>query len=154
MKIQIRKKVGGILIYGFITTLQSVWGITSKTDREDYHYILWDFDDIEYHNVIYSLEKVMVKYNINGIVVMSDKVNSYRCFSPDIVDFKTMLKIILDTEGVDRMFFKWTVKRGYATIRIGNKKNRAENLIIGILGKCNIDMIKEKFKFVRYDTDI
>lgn len=153
MKIQFRKQIGNILFYGFITKTQKATGITSKTDRENYHYILWDFDNVEYHNMISALEKVMIKYNINGLVVMSDKVNSYRAFSSDIVDYKTLLKIILDTDGVDRMFFKWTVKRGYATIRISDKKNRPENLIIGMLGRMDIDFIKEKFKFVDYDTD-
>jgi len=153
LKYTIRYKWWKILIYGFITTTQRCKGITSKTDRENYHYVLWDFDNTPLYNVKEQLEMICMKYNLIGAVIFSDKENSYRAFSETVVDYKTLLKIILETEYVDRMFFKWTVKRGYATIRISNKKNRPDNNIIAIVGRPSLEYVKEKLKFVEYDTD-
>ena len=153
MKYQMKWKWWKILVYGFITTTQKCKGITSKTDIENYHYVLWDFDNAEYYQVVNQLERMCIKYRLSGAVIFSDKVNSYRAFSNTVVDFKTLLMIILDTEFTDRMFFKWTVKRGYATIRFSNKEKRAENQIIGIVGNPALEFVKEKLKFVEYETD-
>lgn len=144
-----------ILIYGFITWLQRMKGITSKTGREGYHYILLDYDNTPFYIAKESLEKLMVKYSIDGFVIFSDKEDSFRLFSDTIVDFKQLLRIMLDAEGLDRMFFKWTVIRGYATIRISDKKNRLKkNNIVGAIGKANIDFAREKLKFIEYETDL
>lgn len=144
-----------ILVYGFITWIEKVKGLTSKVpDRENSHYVLLDFDNIEYYDVCTELERLCIKFNINGFVIFSDREKSYRCFSDTIVTFRTLLKVMLEAEGVDFMFFVWTVKRGYATIRVGEKKGRKKNDIIGSVGKVNTDLIREKFKFIQYETDL
>jgi hypothetical protein len=130
-------------------------GVTSNVpEMEGYHYILLDFDDMEYYKAVDTLEKLIIKYRyINGFVMFSDKVNSYRVFSDTTVNFKDLLRIMLDAEGLDRMFFRWTVIRGYATIRVSGKKGRVKDKIIGVVGKPNMKFVKEKLKFIEYETD-
>lgn len=155
MKYSIRKKYGDILIYGFITKIQKQTGITSIIPNSEYHYVLWDMDNISYNDVVTNIMDVAEKYGLSNCVIMSDKEKSYRVFSNTRVPFKTLIKILLDTKGVDYMFIKWTVKRDYATIRLSNKKGRDEVKILNVLkydGVYKPDI--EGFKFVEYDTDM
>lgn len=139
----------------FITWTQKQQGITSKIPDTDLHYVLLDYDDINYDVLLHELWFIIDKYGLTNVVIMSDKERSYRIFSPNKVDFKTLLKIILDSNHFDYMFFVWTVRRGYATIRLGDKVNRKKNKIVDILqhdGRYKPDI--DNFTFVEYETDI
>jgi hypothetical protein len=69
------------------------------------------------------------------------------------VDFKTYLKILLETKYLDWNFFYWTVERGKATLRTSNKQNRTPQKIVSILRSypCPIPI---KFERVFYDTGV
>ena len=155
MKYTIRRQFWNILIYGFITTTQKQTGIMSIIPETEYHYVLMDMDNQDYSTVIQNLNPIIAQYNLENVVLMSDKEDSYRIFSPTPVTYKTLLQILLNTKGVDYLFFKWTVRRGYATIRLSNKKGRNAVKIINILnhdGKYKPDI--DGFKFVEYETDL
>ena len=154
MKYTIRKQFWNILIYGFITTVQKQDGIMSIIPDSENHYVLWDMDNLSYAECIFNISKIANEYNLKNVVIMSDKENSYRAFSPTPVEWKTLLKILIDTEGVDYLFFKWTVRRGYATIRLSDKIGRNENKIIQILNHDNkYKPDFNNFQYVHYETD-
>ena len=156
MKRTFRKKFGQLLIYGFVTWLQKAEGITSIVpNKPNRHYVLMDLDETNYYEVLQSLEKTIKKYGLKNVVVMSDKPTSFRVFSPTVVTFEELIKILLDTDGIDFNYIKWTVRREYATIRISKKKNRNDMKILNIIKhdgkyKPTIDM----FKLIEYQTDI
>lgn len=161
MKYVLRKKIFNILIYGFITTIQKQHGITSIVKRgENLHFPLWDFDNLSLNEVIEALKKVKEEFNLNIIVIMSDKENSYRAIAPyDTMDFRKLCKVIISTENVDYLFFKWTVRRGYATIRLSDKKGRSKNKIIQVIGYdgktpfIDLNQLLD-FNMVDYETDL
>lgn len=156
MKLSIRRKLGNILIYGFISPIQRVDGLQSKIKKSDDHIVLWDFDEKNFNAIKWELEDIQLKYNLGDIFIMSDKDNSYRAFSLTSVTFKTLLKILIETKGVDYNFFRYTVKREYATIRITNKKNREPNKIIySLKTPFNIRIVTlNNLNFEGYETDL
>ena len=155
MKITLRRKIGNLLIYGFITRTQSVTGLISKIPNGlDQHYPLWDFDNSNLDEVMESLETAKNDFMLNNIYIMSDKEGSYRAFSLTPVDFRTLLGIIIFTKGTDFQFFNWTVKRGYATIRMTEKIGRRDNKIITCIGNATEKLDLNKIQFVDYSTDL
>lgn len=151
-----RKRIGKYLIYGFITKTEDVTGITSYVDNEKnhLHYVLWDFDNVPLDEIIKELNTVAIMFELNNIVIMSDKKGSYRAFSPNKVEFRTLLRILLYTDFVDWNFIKWTMRRGYATIRMSQKQYREKPKIVDILrydGHYKPDI--ENFIFVDYQGD-
>jgi hypothetical protein len=156
MKRTIRYKFGQLLIYGFVTWLQKVEGITSIVpNKPNKHYVLMDFDETNLFQVQQDLRYAIAEYGLNNVVIMSDKPTSFRVFSNTMVSFETLIKILLDTKGIDFNFIKWTMRREYATIRISKKKGRNDMKILNIINhdgkyKPTIDM----FKLIEYQTDI
>jgi hypothetical protein len=155
-KLTYRKRIGKYLFYAFFTKTENTTGVTSyvKDDKNHMHYVLWDFDKTPLVHVINELMYVSKLYELKNIVIMSDKKDSYRAFSPTKVDFRTLMKILLDTEFVDWEFIKWTMRRGYATIRMTKKEYRKKPKIIEILkydGRYKPDL--NDFVYVDYEGD-
>ena len=100
-----------------------------------------------------TLSKVQDKYRLSHIYIVSDVEGSYRAWCYSKVDFKILLKILLDTEFLDWNFFYWTVKRGKATLRTGNKKNRLPQKIVSVLGSHSVSIPLSCEKVV-YDTGL
>ena len=93
------------------------------------------------------------KYCLSHIFIVSDIERSYRAWCFSKVDLKTYLKILLDTDFLDWNFFYWTVKRGKATLRTSNKKNREPQKIVSVLESYPVP-IPVQFEKVIYDTGI
>jgi hypothetical protein len=71
--------------------------------------------------------KVQISYNLSDIFIVSDKERSFRAWCYSQVDFDVYLEILgkVKKYGIlDWNFYKWTVDRGYATLRTDNKKDR------------------------------
>lgn len=158
MKIQVRKDWGGALLYFLFTTVERAEGIASDLLDNDKHIILWDFDDMSLADVRESLISVKNKYKLGDIFIMSDKENSYRAMCFSAVDYREYLRILLDTVGVDWSFFKWLVKRDYATIRLTDKSGRKlPNDIISVISDNEIANIPvevfNRIKGVWFEVD-
>lgn len=159
MKIQIRTKVFNHVFYFLIAGVERVEDITSDIKKSDNHILLWDFDDSSIEGVEKALTGVKGHYNLGDIYIMSDKIGSYRAMCFTTLSFKDMLKVLLDTDGIDMQFFNYTVKREYATIRISTKLGRRDNDIVKVVGDneywIGIDQVtnKEFLKYIRYEAD-
>lgn len=116
------------------------------------HILMWDFDNCNLDTVKASLKSVQDKYNLPDIHIYADnKPNSFRASSPQQVEFNQLLHILLDTSNIDRHYIEWTLKKGYATMRIGKKKGRSDIKLVDILiNNNNISDYPQEMNFEKY----
>ena len=127
-------------------------GITSL-QSDGNHIVMWDLENCSLQQAKKTLLEVQINYGLSDIFIASDTEESFRgwCFSK--VDFKTFLKILLDTKFLDWTFFWWTVKRGKATLRVSKKENRSSQEIVSVLYSYYVP-IPESVEKVVYDTGV
>jgi len=133
--------------------IQTLEGITSLLPNGK-HIILWDIEGCTLEEAIRSLRKVQISYGLSNIYIVSDKEGSYRAYCYSQVDFKTCLKILLDTDYLDPIFFEYTVRRGKATLRTNQKKDRPKQKIVTGLESYFVPIPKDRAERVIYDTGI
>jgi len=152
MRFNLRIKKFGYTFFMMVSETQTLEGITSL-QSDGKHIVLWDLENCSLNEAENTLRRVQKKYCLSDIFIVSDVERSYRAWCFSKVDFKTYLKILLDTDYLDWNFFYWTVSRGKATLRLSNKKSREPQKIISVLESYPAP-IPEKFQKVIYDTGI
>ena len=164
MRIRVRKEGLGHILYFTLTKVEWVNGINSLAQKEpnieslkiyEHHYPLFDYDDID-------LETLKVRFACHAdflrkpIYIYSDKKGSYRVICTDKVEwlyYLHMLYIEL-SHGLDYQFFRWTIIRGYATLRMTTKSNRKENKIVAIINDVsNITLDGRELHIESYQAD-
>lgn len=126
--------------------------MTSKAEN-DKHYVFADIENCSLEQAKTELKFVQNKYNLSDILIFSDRDKSFRAWCFTKVDFKTLLKILLDIPHLDYNFFFWTVQRTKATLRVSNKKNRLHQKVVAVLPSYSVP-IPETVEKVVYDTGI
>ena len=139
-------------LFGSIAESQTLEGITSKAGNE-LHYVFADIEGCNTPTAIAEAKYVQKKYVLPDIVLVSDRENSFRLWCFGKVDFKTLLKILLDIPHLDYNFFFWTVQRTKATLRVSDKKNRPPQKVVAFLSSYPVP-IPETVEKVIYDTGI
>ena len=76
----------------------------------------------------------------------------HECISQ--VDLDTFLKILLDTDYLDWLFFYHTVKRRKATLRVSQKRNRPKQELVKVLPSYSVPIPDATAEKVVYDTGI
>jgi len=152
MRQNIRIKLFGHTFFLMFAKTQTLEGVTSL-QSDGKHIIMWDLEKCTLNQAKKTILEVQIKYGLPDIFIVSDAEESFRgwCFSK--VDFKTFLKILLDTGFLDWNFFWWTVKRGKATLRVSNKKNRVAQETVCVLYSYSVP-IPESCEKVVYDTGV
>jgi hypothetical protein len=152
MRFNLRIAKFGITFFVMLAHTQTLEGITSL-QKNGKHIVMFDLENCTLEQAEETLRKVQVKYNLSDIFIVSDAENSFRgwCFSE--VDFKILLKIVLDVEYLDWNFFYYTVKRKKATLRTNNKRNRAPQKTVSVLHSY-FAPIPDTCEEVTYDTGI
>ena len=90
--------------------VQLVVGISSRYSEDfNQHRILWDLDECTLNNACDSLMKVQEQYNLGNIEIISDKEGSYGGVCNNIVSFKELLHILIDTELIDPLFVRYSI---------------------------------------------
>lgn len=154
MRINFRIKIFNRTLFFMYAKTQTLKGITSKVKgSKDKHYVFWDLENCTLEQAQITLAKIQYKYKLGHIFIVSDLPNSYRAWCFTKVDFKTFLKILLDTDYVDYNFFYWTVYRGEATLRITQKQDRPLQKIIKVL-ETYYNPLPKTLGFTEYDTGI
>lgn len=151
---QFRFKAFGYNFFAMVTKIETLEGITSLIpDTNNLHIIQWDLEtpELNLKKVDEALATVQEKHDLSDIYVMSDKIHSFRALCFKLVDFRTLMRILWDTDYVDPTFIRWTQIRGMATIRLIQKKGRPPIEIVEILKSYHAP-IPEKFERVVYDT--
>jgi len=145
---------GRFLFYTVMTITETQEGIVSTIPDSNLHYVLLDYDDVLYREVEREALNMVEEYKLQNVVIMSDKENSYRLFSPTPVTWNKLLTIMLSSQYLDLLFFKWAVIRGHATIRLSKKKNRQGIKVVNIINSTNGYIPHmDNFNFVEYDID-
>jgi hypothetical protein len=152
MRLNFRVKVGNITFFAMIAETQTLEGVTSLQYNGS-HIVMWDLEGCTLQDAEETLREVQRKYILSHIYIASDAEGSYRAWCFSKVDFTTFLKILLDTKFLDWNFFYWTVKRGKATLRTSNKKNRAPQRLVGVLRSYFVSIPSSCEKVV-YDTGV
>jgi hypothetical protein len=133
---------------------QKLHGITSLIpNSKGMHFILADVENCTKKQVIEETKYVQQKHGLSNIYIKSDAKNSFRIWCFSLVDYKTLLKIILDFEHLDMVFFIYTVKRGKATLRDVPKKGRPPEKIVAILESYPMP-VPEHIEEAFYDTGV
>jgi len=146
-------KHGFSLLFLFAKT-QTLEGITSLIPNSGKkHIILADVENCSYEQVIKETEYVQRKYGLSHMYIYSDAERSFRIFCYSLVDYKTLLKILLDFEHLDIIFFDYTVKRKKATLRISKKENRPFPKLVKVLETYPMPFPKV-VEQVFYDTGV
>jgi hypothetical protein len=152
MRFNLRIKKFNHTVFLMISESQTLEGVTSL-QSEGKHIVLWDLENCSLEQAEITLRKVQKKYCLSHIFIVSDIERSYRAWCFSKVDLKSYLKSLLDTDFLDWNFFYWTVKRGKATLRTTNKKNREPQKIVSVLESYPVP-IPVQFEKVIYDTGI
>jgi hypothetical protein len=135
-----------------IAKTQTLEGITS-IQPDGKHLVFFDLEKCNLQQAEEILGKVQISYGLSDIFIISDTEESYRgwCFSK--VDFRTLLRILLNVDSLDYNFFYWTVFKGKATLRTSNKRNRPPQKIVSVLRSYSVP-IPESCEKVVYDTGV
>ena len=137
-----------------LSETQTLEGVTSLIPYSNgKHVIMWDLEECTLKEAEKTLREVQYQHNLSNIFIKSDIDRSYRAWCFTLVDLKTFLKILLDTDYVDWNFFYYTVKRKKATLRVNNKKNRKKQQLVSVLESYSVP-IPEEIEKVIYDTGV
>ncbi len=134
---------------------QTLEGVTSLIPNSNgKHFLMWDLENCTKEEAEKTLLDVQFKHNLPDVFIVSDKERSYRAWCYKLVDFRTFLKILLDTDYVDWNFFYYTVKRRKATLRVSNKKNRKKQQLVSVLESYSVSILDDELERVIYDTGV
>lgn len=143
-----------------VAKTQRLIGVTSlipNTKNRIYpyglHFVLADVENCTQEQAEISALKIQQKYNLSNIYITSDSPNSFRFWCASIVDFKTLLKILLDIDYLDMIFFKYTVRRSKATLRTSKKNDRLPQELVCIIKSYHLPFPKKVQKVI-YDTKL
>jgi len=120
------------------------------------HLVFLDLENCTLQQVIEVLMKVQISYNLSDIFIVSDRERSFRAWCFSQVDFDIYLEILgkVRRHGIlDWNFYKWTVDRGYATLRTSNKKHRQPQELVFTLKTYSVPEPK-MVKQVIYGTGV
>ena len=113
---------------------QLVAGINSGLPTDANHFINWDFDDIRYTQMIYSLRFVQHRFELGDIFVMTDSETcNFRAVCYTSVPFLKMIEILAGTPYIDPDFVRISLRRRYSTVRLSPKIERSPPRMLGIL---------------------
>jgi len=155
IRLNIRWKFRGFTFFCTISKHQTLGGLGSCVNWEKHlHNIFWDLEICTLKQAIQTLQKVQKEFKLGDIYITSDYKKSYRgwCFS--VRKWLEYLHILLHTKHIDYGFWIWTIRRGEATLRNTDKKDRQMQNIVAILEGYEKTQLPEKFKVINYDTGI
>jgi len=148
------KRFNRVLTFNFahVQTLEGVSSLIPNSNGK--HNILWDIEGCTLEECKEALRYPQKKYDLSDIFIVSDAERSYRAYCYLQVDFKTLLKILLDTDYLDPIFFEYTVRRKKATLRTSQKKGRPKQKVVAVLWSYPVAIPKGKVEKVIYDTGV
>jgi len=151
-RVKILERFNFTFNFAYIQTLEGISSLIPDSNGK--HIIFWDIEGCSLEECIKALRKVQKKYDLSDIFIVSDAERSFRAYCYNKVDFKQLLHILLDTEHLDEIFFYYTVKRGYATLRTTKKKDRGKQKLVAVLSSYPVVIPEGKVTQIVYDTGV
>ena len=157
-RLNIRWKFRGYTFFCTLSKHQTLGGLGSCVNwKEHLHNIYWDLDRCTLEQAIQTLQEIQKEFKLGDIFITSDYKKSYRAWCFSVRKWLEYLHILLHTMEyniIDYGFWIWTIRRGEATLRNTNKKERQMHDIVAILKGYEKTQLPEKFKVIKYDTGI
>jgi len=137
--------------------VDKVLGVNSRIGKreDDKHILLWDFDNNNINEIVEELKWIQEEYNLSDIFICADnKYKSYKAFCFKQFSFWEMIGILYDTDFIDKNFYRWTVRKGQATMRISRKDDRINLYLIHCIYSRYEKQpeIPKVLNFVKYET--
>jgi len=156
MRLVIDFHIGNIVFFGFISSTQKIFGLTSKVpDSDDAHYIFWDMEGCTLEECIRELTYIKKTFNLkhNIYITNNGKELSYRGYCFDVVPLRRLIEILCTTQFVEWQFIRYSTNRGFASIRLSPKHDRPYQTIVSTI-EGEQEKLPDKLNFVIYDTGI
>jgi len=136
-----------------VAPVTEVVGVNSRLP-DGRHILMWDFDETLFQDVCNALETVQNVYKLPKIYIFETKQNSnYIAFCFKAVSWRKAVEIVAFTPHVDWNFFKYSVYRGWFTLRVGPKCGRVPRLIWILESDVPEDCtVLELKRWVTYET--
>jgi hypothetical protein len=150
MRLNFRLKVKDLTYFTMLARTQTLQGVTSL-QPDGKHILMWDLENCTLQQAEETLRKVQYEHSLSHIYITSDAEKSFRAWCFSHVDWRTYIKILLNTEHVDWNFIHWTLVRGKATLRTSSKKDRLPQKCVSVL-KSFPHPFPERTEEVIYDT--
>ena len=132
--------------------VNEVSGVCSNIDPERRnHFLMWDFDGIDYDLVELALFEVQLKYNLPQIDIIKT-TRGYHAYCFKSCNWRECRTIISDTDFVDHLYLAIAITRGYFTLRYTLVPGEPEFQPIGFI-RSNVKSdlsYKEATHFVDY----
>lgn len=136
-----------------VAPVTRVQGVNSKIDTGD-HILMWDFDEVDHLKVALALEGVQSRYDLPAITVLnSGKPEHFMAYCLRRHSWQRSIEIVAATRHVDMNFLKYSVYRGYFTLRISPKLGRAIRPAFTLPSPIRMDVaIDDLGSFEEYET--
>jgi hypothetical protein len=86
------------------------------------HILMWDFDNLPLPDVYESLIKIQSGWDLPSIYIVESSFEHYHAYCLDSFPYPQVLNILASTIGLDTVYFKFGILRGYWTLRITPEK--------------------------------
>lgn len=136
-----------------IAPVTKVQGVNSKIDRDE-HILMWDFDDVDHVQVALALEAVQSRYDLPPIdVLYTGTPEHFMAYCFHRTEWQKAIEIVAATKHVDMNFIKYSVYRGYFTLRITPKEGRAISKAFGLASPIKSDVsLDDLGSYEEYET--
>ena len=115
---------------------------------------MWDFDDVTFKDVKGALWVIQKKHNLPDILILETKEGTnYIAYCFAEYDIKSPLGIVLETPLVCWNFWRFSVMRGFFTLRFSPKDGRIPHWRATLPGLRPADVgIDDLVHAVKYET--
>lgn len=154
-RVELRRRFLNRVAYVLFARVQIVAGISSRVGGDwEKHRVLWDLDSCGYEQAIKSLSDVQARYGLGRIYIISDKERSYGAVCNNVVSFRDLIHILLDTDLIDPLFVRYALQRHEAILRLSDKENRPihREIITELHAPSDRPYDEREFTTVEYET--
>lgn len=135
-----------------INRLEKRNGVCSQNLETGKHILLWDFDESELSAIAKELHRIQCKYALPTIYILQSSEGHYHayCFCARL--FREVIHILSDTVGIDIMYLRLGMARGYYTLRFSEKGGKKIHRVSSIMSKYPDEMSPEDVTINEYLT--
>lgn len=145
--------IGKIRVYFGVQRMTAVTGVNSLLE-DGSHFLMWDFDDVEYELVAAALRQVQRAEDLSNIYILSSgKPDCWHAYCFQRYVWREALVIVWTTPLVCNTFVKMGFMRGHFTLRFREKKGRPVTFVEILRSPFAEDVDASKVdNFTRYLT--
>lgn len=114
----------------YMSILEEREGICSqKSDGEDSHMLLWDFDNEKLSDIVKELRRVMLKFELPKVYILQSSPSGYHAYCFAKRTFRDIIIILANTSLIDMHYLRLGMVRGYYTLRYSARGDGQPQLV-------------------------